>query len=373
MKTADEFQALEDCIYHWSVYEPSVKCEVSCTAVKVRGGMVVIDPVPMAEPAWQELTALAPLRAVLLTNGNHVRNSESLREKYRVPIIAAPLAHREITELKPDIALMETERLYGIAPIFIPGATKGETAFFSDTGVMVIGDAVINLDPEKGLQLLPDKYCVDAEQNRASLQKLLNFDFHILTFAHGLPITSHAKEKWTAFMKTFSVLLFLCAAGYFNTVSAQNMDASSAAAAPAPQAAPAPPRNIMPLTLNHKPNATLPPAELANAIAKFFNGLKAGDYANSYETFLAGSRLGEQKEKMSVFISKTQEAFGLYGALTDYEIFDNYSIGSNVLVVTYLSRHPVQPLRWRFIFYRPDKTWGIINMGFDDVLLDMLD
>ena len=139
------------------------------------------------------------------------------------------------------------------------------------------------------------------------------------------------------------------------------------------QEVPALPRNIMPMSLNHKPNPTNPPAEIAGSIDKFFKGLKAGDYANSYEIFLAGTRLGAQKEKMSVFISKTQEAFGLYGKLNDYEIFDNYSVGSNVLVLTYLSRHDVQPLRWRFIFYRPDKTWGLINMGFDDVLLDMLD
>jgi len=136
---------------------------------------------------------------------------------------------------------------------------------------------------------------------------------------------------------------------------------------------PAPPRNIMPMSINHKANPTNPPPEIAGPIDKFFKGLKAGDYADSYETFLAGTRLGAQKEKMSVFISKTQEAFGLYGKLNDYEIFDNYSVGSNVLVLTYLSRHDVQPLRWRFIFYRPDKTWGLINMGFDDVLLDMLD
>ena len=76
---------------------------------------------------------------------------------------------------------------------------------------------------------------------------------------------------------------------------------------------------------------------------------------------------------MSIFVSKTQEAFGLYGPLKDYEVFDNYSVGSNVLVLTYLTRHDLQPLRWRFIFYRPDKQWGLINMGFDDVLLDMLD
>jgi len=129
----------------------------------------------------------------------------------------------------------------------------------------------------------------------------------------------------------------------------------------------------MPMSINHKPNPTNPPAEIAGAIDTFFKGLKAGDYANSYETFLAGTRLGAQKEKMSAMISRTQEGFGLYGKMNDYEIYDNYSVGSNVLVLTYLARHEVQPLRWRFIYYRPDKTWHLINMGFDDFLLDMLD
>jgi len=129
----------------------------------------------------------------------------------------------------------------------------------------------------------------------------------------------------------------------------------------------------MPMSLNHKPNAVNPPPEISGPIDKFFKTLKTGDYANAYEGFLAGTRLGAQKEKMSVFVSKTQEAFGIYGKLNDYEVFDNYSVGSNVLVLTYLTRHDLQPLRWRFIFYRPDKQWTLINMGFDDVLLDMLD
>jgi hypothetical protein len=136
---------------------------------------------------------------------------------------------------------------------------------------------------------------------------------------------------------------------------------------------PAPPRNIMPQTINHKPNPVNPPAEIAGPVDKFFKTLKAGDYPAAYETFLAGSRLGAQKDKSSVFISKTEEAFGIYGKLHDYEIFDNYSIGSNVMVLTYLTRHDLQPLRWRFVYYRADKNWMLINMGFDDVLLDMLD
>jgi hypothetical protein len=129
----------------------------------------------------------------------------------------------------------------------------------------------------------------------------------------------------------------------------------------------------MPTGFHHKPNAEPPPPEIAVPIAKFFNTLKSGDYANAYETFLAGSSLGEQKEKMSAFISHTQDAFGIYGALYDYELYDNQSIGSNVLVLTYLTRHQRQPLRWRFIYYRAQSTWTITNLGFDDVLLDLLD
>jgi len=175
-------------------------------------------------------------------------------------------------------------------------------------------------------------------------------------------------------MKNPALLLVLLFSCFLVSLQAQSNAAPAATDnGSGAQAVPALPRNIMPLTLNHKPNATQPPAEVAGPIDKFFKGLKEGDYSNAYEAFLAGTRLGQQKEKMSVFISKTQEAFGIYGKLNDYEVFDNYSVGSNVIVLTYLSRHDVQPLRWRFIFYRPDKTWGLINMGFDDVLLDMLD
>jgi hypothetical protein len=174
-------------------------------------------------------------------------------------------------------------------------------------------------------------------------------------------------------MKIPTPLLILTVVASLLPLRAQSVDPNVAPRSTDPQSLPAPPRNIMPLTLNHKPNPIAPPPEIAGPIDKFFKGLKAGDYATAYDTFLTGTRLGQQMEKKSVFISKTQEAFGLYGALNDYEIFDNYSIGSNVLVVTYLTRHSVQPLRWRFVYYRPDKTWGLINMGFDDVLLDMLD
>ena len=192
---ADEFQALSDTLFHWSVYEPAVKCEIGCVALKLPSGWVVVDPVPLVAPAWKALLEFAPLRAILLTNGNHVRDTVALRKLHPVPIVTGAETRRDITELRPDITLLPNELLYGITAIAIPGATPGETAFFSETGVMMLGDAVINTSTERGLELLPDKYCADAEQNRTSLRKLLSLDFHTLTFAHGAPVTTRAKQK----------------------------------------------------------------------------------------------------------------------------------------------------------------------------------
>lgn len=204
---AQEFQVLSDTLYYWSVYEPAVKCEIGCAALKLPAGWVVIDPVPLADAAWQELLTLAPVRAILLTNGNHVRDAVALKAKHHVPVVTAPVTHHDITELRPDIILLPNEQLYGIVSIAIPGATPGETAFYSKTGVMILGDAVINTSteagagPAGGLELLPDKYCTDAAQNRASLKQLLAYDFHTLILAHGLPVTTRAKEKLAALLQ----------------------------------------------------------------------------------------------------------------------------------------------------------------------------
>jgi hypothetical protein len=197
---ADELQVVSDKLVHWAVYDPAVKCEIGSIAVRVASGLVVVDPVPLAGEAWSELVAESPLRAILLTNGNHVRNADALRQKYQVPIVTGIAAHKEIAPLRPDVILFENELLYGATAISIPGATAGETAFLFAEGILALGDAVINVDSEKGLELLPDKYCDDPRQNRLSLATLLALDFHTLTFAHGLPMTTHARANLRALL-----------------------------------------------------------------------------------------------------------------------------------------------------------------------------
>ena len=43
---AEEFQAVSDTLFHWSFYDPEIKCELGTAAVKVTSGLVVIDPRP---------------------------------------------------------------------------------------------------------------------------------------------------------------------------------------------------------------------------------------------------------------------------------------------------------------------------------------
>jgi hypothetical protein len=69
---------------------------------------------------------------------------------------------------------------------------------------MTLGDAVLNLEPVKGLELLPAKYAIDPRQNRQSLRNLLDFDFHTLTFAHGSPVTERARDKLKALLDSSS-------------------------------------------------------------------------------------------------------------------------------------------------------------------------
>ena len=77
--TAAEFHAVSDTLFHWSVFSNTAKCELGCTALRLGKRLVVIDPVPLEASAWEELLALAPLSAILLTNGNHVRDALELK------------------------------------------------------------------------------------------------------------------------------------------------------------------------------------------------------------------------------------------------------------------------------------------------------
>ena len=190
---AEEFQQVTAGLYFWQAYDPVVKVELSCCAHRAARGLVFIDPIPLAKAALAELCAVAAPAAIILTNGNHARAATEYRARFSIPILAHAGAVADLG-LAVDQQIADGETVLDeFTIVALPGAAPGEIALHAG-GALHVGDALINLPPY-GFAPLPDKYCADAQEMRRSLEKLLRFPFEILTFAHGLPLVSQARQR----------------------------------------------------------------------------------------------------------------------------------------------------------------------------------
>ena len=193
MPRADEFQQITDGLYFWQAYDPAVKTDLTCCARRTARGLVFIDPIPLARAALAELCKVAPPAAILLTNANHARAAEDFRTRFSIPIFAHAAAIATLG-LAVDHEIADGETVLGEFTVTaLPGAAPGEIALHA-SGALHVGDALIHLAPH-GFALLPEKYCADAKEMRAALGKLLRFPFEILTFAHGLPLVTQARQR----------------------------------------------------------------------------------------------------------------------------------------------------------------------------------
>jgi glyoxylase-like metal-dependent hydrolase (beta-lactamase superfamily II) len=193
MVRADEIHEVRLGLYFWQAYDPAVKVDLSCCARRTTGGLVFIDPIRLTKAAEVELLTAAPPRAIILTSGNHARAAADWRTRYSIPIYAHAEAIPELG-LPVDHLLTDGESVLDeFTVIALPGAAPGEIALQAGDALH-LGDALIHL-PGFPFGPLPDKYCTDPRELRRSLGKLLRFPFEVLTFAHGLPIVVHARQR----------------------------------------------------------------------------------------------------------------------------------------------------------------------------------
>jgi glyoxylase-like metal-dependent hydrolase (beta-lactamase superfamily II) len=189
MKPVPEYSTVRLGLFHWQGYEPEVKCDCSSTAVVTPAGLIFIDPIPLAEEALKDLVveSFSAPAAVVLTSGNHQRESLALGKRLGIPIFAPEDAGDEIIA---DQRFLSGEPVAGMESITLPGFGPGETAFLYE-GALIFGDALINLEPE-GLRLLPEKYREDKKQSLRSLADLQDLKPQVILFAHGNPIAQDA-------------------------------------------------------------------------------------------------------------------------------------------------------------------------------------
>lgn len=196
MKPVPEYSTVRPGLFHWQGYESEVKCECSSTAIVTSAGLIFIDPIPLSKEALQELVteSFSAPAAVVLTSGNHQRESLVFAKRFGMPVFASVDAGQDIIA---DQRFVAGDSVAGMETIALPGFGPGETAFLCE-GVLILGDALINLEPHSekgGLRRLPEKYCLDKKAAHRSLAILKALKPEILCFAHGTPIVEDAAER----------------------------------------------------------------------------------------------------------------------------------------------------------------------------------
>lgn len=193
LPTAVSFAEIAPGIFRWAAFSPFHKVELTSHAVLTATGLTVFDPIPLAEPEWVRLGSLARRTSIVLTNGNHERAAAEWCRRWGVsPESRTPQL------FPPELAVAEWTDRDGWRALPLPGGAPGETMFLHEgLSLGVFGDAVVHL-PERGLELLPDKYCTDPAALRISLAALPAFERAV--FAHGQTLLTGASAKVAALL-----------------------------------------------------------------------------------------------------------------------------------------------------------------------------
>lgn len=196
VRPVSDFDRIASNIAIWHDYDPGVKADLYSTSLSTSEGMYLIDPIPLEKEALDELIGSDRVAGIVLTNSNHCRASARFAEKFAVPVFAC-------CELFPDKTAQQfrsvadgDEICNGLRVIGIEGAAAGEVIlhYASNSGTLIVGDALINFEPY-GFTFLPAKYCSNEKEMRRSLQKLLDYEAERILFAHGAPILSGASDR----------------------------------------------------------------------------------------------------------------------------------------------------------------------------------
>jgi glyoxylase-like metal-dependent hydrolase (beta-lactamase superfamily II) len=190
-------------IYRWSWFSEEKKYDFNGYVIISGQETVIIDPPSTAPEDFEWLRQLKSVFCILLTNRDHVRESESFRKKLSSRILIhekdAPLI-----DIKADGTFRDQDRLPGgLVAVHVPdNKSPGETALFlgRDRGVMFLGDALIG-NPPGQLNLMPaDKYA-NVEKAREGIRVLLNYQFESVLAGDGSPILAGGKQAVQEFLE----------------------------------------------------------------------------------------------------------------------------------------------------------------------------
>ena len=190
-------------IYTWSWFSQPHGYDFNGYLIRHDDGNLCIDPVTPQDDI--DGIARIGVGTILLTNRNHSRASNAIRERTDAPIFIHPddAAHAVAQGTAIDGELLIGEK---IGPLVIepaPGKSAGEVVLhWPERRLLFVGDAVIG-NPPGACGLLREQVIDDLPRLERSLRNLLELDFDALLFGDGTPILHDAKARLAELVARF--------------------------------------------------------------------------------------------------------------------------------------------------------------------------
>ena len=168
-------------------------------------GNICIDPVEASGADLEEIVRARPTQ-VLLTNRNHVRAANRVRERTgaRVAIHPADADYARSQGAVIDDELRVGERVGPLVVVAAAGKSPGEVALhWPERRILIVGDAVIGNPPGR-CGLLREQVMDDPAGLRESVRGLLAIDFDTLLVGDGVSILSGARDRLRELVATFT-------------------------------------------------------------------------------------------------------------------------------------------------------------------------
>lgn len=191
-------------IFAWSRFSEPHGYDFNGHLLRHPEGNLCIDPV---EPSDAELDEIARLGVahILLTNRNHVRAANKVRERTgaRTAIHPEDAAYARGQGAELDDPMVIGDKIGPLEVFDASGKSPGEVAlYWPQRRILILGDAVIG-NPPGALSLLPEEKMDDPAYLHASLRLLLDLDFDTLLLGDGVSILEGAKDKLRALVDAF--------------------------------------------------------------------------------------------------------------------------------------------------------------------------
>ncbi len=189
----------------WAWPSPRHAYDFNGFLVRDPGGNLCIDPV---EPGDGDLDAIARegVARVLLTNRNHVRAAELVRERTGASIAIHPADAAYARSQGATIAaeLHDGQRCGPFVVQPVPGKSPGEVALhWPERRLLVVGDALIG-NPPGHLSLLPDKVMDDPAELRRSVRALTALELDVVLVGDGAPVLAEAGARLRELVASFA-------------------------------------------------------------------------------------------------------------------------------------------------------------------------